>query len=141
VTKDRTINYDDSPFDEYDIISTNQLMGLCFVKKQDYIYDSDNDILGIKAIDDEGANVYLKIYFNLNQPDVPYIMLSAEPKDTLASVLRRLIDDGYIVIANSHSYYFTEHNNIDDSQYIDNELNMNMELRYLNNFELDVSCT
>jgi hypothetical protein len=114
----------------------NQLNGVCFVEKQNYEYNDDSDKLGIK-VDEEDVNVYLKVYFNLNQPEIPFVYLSVELKNTLKDILNKLISEGYIITSNSHSYYFVEHNS-EPSQTIDNELNMNMEMKYLNSFELDV---
>ncbi len=63
----------------------------------------------------------------------------AESSDkTLKNILERLFSKSKINYKNFELYYFVEHSDKDEED-IDNAINFETQLKFLNNFELDVA--
>ncbi len=86
-------------------------------------------------------HITLKIYFKLEGFGESTVLEESEEK-TLMTILERIDHKNKLNIRNYDFYYFTEHkdnNQFDDNDDLDNEINMETQIKFLTVYELEVS--
>jgi hypothetical protein len=80
--------------------------------------------------------IVLKIYFD----DVAgFTVLEENPEITLKEILHKMIKKDDTMLKNLDYYSFLEHcDDNKDKNFFDDEMNLETQLKYLSNFELDV---
>jgi hypothetical protein len=84
--------------------------------------------------------VTLKIFFKFDRAINQYNIIQENGERTLKNVLEKLSQKNKINYRNLDLYYFIEHseNYKDDLDDMDNAINMETQLKFLNNYEIDV---
>lgn len=115
-----------------------------FVEKNISNIDSENmnnNILGSTSnANDSEIKVTLKIFFKFDRAINQYNIIQENGERTLKNVLEKLSQKNKINYRNLDLYYFIEHseNYKDDLDDMDNAINMETQLKFLNNFEIDL---
>ena len=135
---DEIPNMDFPPLeDTVNVLSTKNVI-LAFVEKENYDSNKDNNeqkILGnINQNNNDNNNINIRVFFKYNGLDDSKI-ISLKPDDTLKNILEYLFSKDFLIYKNIDLYYFVEHKGNDD---IDNAINIDTNIKYLSNFELDL---
>jgi len=117
---------------------------VCFVIKKNYNEELDRamKVLGTSMRNAE-IKITLKIYFKIND-GAKSTIIEEYPDKTLRDLLERIYEKKHRLPHKNFDYYFfCEHQEdeeeTEDMNDIDNEINMDTQLKYLNVLELDVS--
>jgi len=82
----------------------------------------------------------LKIFFKFDRAINQYNIIQENGERTLKNVLEKLSQKNKINYRNLDLYYFIEHSESykDELDDMDNAINMETQLKFLNNYEIDV---
>jgi hypothetical protein len=134
-------NMEFPPFEDRNLFLKAKTDTVAFVEKLNYNPDSiqsvAQSILGIQTKDNE-TKITVKVYLKSNGGNYATIQLNHEK--TLRNILEKLSSQNKISHKNFDLYYFLEHveNSKEEIDDIDNAINMDTPLKFLNNFELDL---
>lgn len=118
---------------------------VCFVEKQNYI-SSTSGIFDIKpkklygAIisNSEESKINLKVYIKLDVNNISSTIIQMSTENSLKNVLEKIASKKRLNYRNIELYFFVEHSENGDNEDMDNAISMDMELKYLSTFELDL---
>jgi len=84
--------------------------------------------------------ITLKIYFK-REGQREYTVLEESEDKTLINILERIDNKNKLHFKNFEFYYFAEHkdNYFEENEDLDNEINIDTQLKFLNVYELDVN--
>ena len=77
----------------------------------------------------------MKLHFYAANNSLDYLIFEEDPEITLRYILTKFIQTNNLAIKNIDFYSFLEHSN---KSRIDEEINLDTQLKYLNTNELDV---
>ena len=82
----------------------------------------------------------MKIFFKFDRAINQYNIIQENGERTLKNVLEKLSQKNKINYRNLDLYYFIEHSESykDELDDMDNAINMETQLKFLNNYEIDV---
>ena len=155
---DEIPNFDFPPLeDSVNVLSTKNSI-LAFVEKNNYDINNDNSeqkLLGnVNFNNNKGNNddnnknkennnnnnneksnlINVRVFFKYNGLDTSKV-ISLKSEDTLKTILEYLFQKNFLIYKNIDLYYFVEHKGNDD---IDNGINIDTNIKYLTNYELDL---
>lgn len=141
------VQFNEPPIDESESIMTKGEDVIAFLQKQQFVgfgrlstQPKPIKLIGNVISSSEVDKINLKIFIKLdvNNPSSTILQLATE--STLKNVIELLADKSKIPYKNPDLYYFIEHSNKntvnDDAE---DAINVNMQLKSLTTFEIDVS--
>ena len=122
-----------SPLENNDSIFIEKITSIIFLENKNYISEHIPEEVELK---NEKEKINIKIYYKKNGIDDSKIFkLSKE--DTLKTVLNLFFEQNIYINKNNIQYYFVDHKDIQD---LDNKLSLDISLKYLPSYELNL-CT
>lgn len=141
------VQFNEPPIDEAEIIMTKNEDTIAFLQKQQYVgfgrltnQPNPVKLIGNVISSSEVDKINLKIFIKLdaNNPSSKILQIASE--STLKNVIESLSDKSRIPYKNPDLYYFVEHsNNSTASDDGEDAINVDIQLKSLNTFEIDVS--
>lgn len=148
-------NMDFPPFDDHLNIIESKNHTVCFIERQNF--NPDENVSNVLGADYIPEKVVLKIYNRTDRKDTQSCIIEESAESTLRTVLERLEKKKVINRVRNFDYYFLcEHvpnphpegftsmngkpSNLEKAcmEDIDNEINLDTQLKFLTTFELDV---
>ena len=119
---------------------------VCFVEKQNYI-SLTSGVFDVKpkklygsiiSSSEEESKINLKVYIKLDVNNISSTIIQMTTDNTLKMVLDKISMKQRLNYRNKELYFFVEHSESNDNEDMDNAINMDMELKYLSTYELDL---